>query len=97
MMPGNNYRQRKALKFIEKALRCFGHVNATNVQLWFDMSHAQAAKDIRTFQRLNPKAMVYDKANKWFVPAEIREDGRAFVARHELGHVALTPRPRSDD
>lgn len=59
--------QRYRLKWIAETLRIFGFINREHLMRKFDLSTPQASNDLTEFQRLNPKAMIYDKSAKRYV------------------------------
>jgi DeoR/GlpR family transcriptional regulator of sugar metabolism len=59
----NDERQR----YIAELLNVVGHINRSFLIRKFGISTAQAANDLSTFQRRNPKAMTYDAKIKTYV------------------------------
>lgn len=55
------------MEWIAETLRIFGFINRDHIKRKFGISTPQASLDLREFQKLNPKSVVYDLQNKRYV------------------------------
>lgn len=55
------------MEWIAETVRIFGFINREHMQRKFGLSTPQASIDLRDFQRLNPKLVVYDISSKRYV------------------------------
>lgn len=53
-------------EWIAEMLDIYGFINRSHLIQKFGVSQAQAAIDFRTFQKVNPMVMVYDKSAKHY-------------------------------
>lgn len=60
-----NHRQ----EWIAETVYIFGFINRVHIQRKFCVSTPQAACDLRTFQKNNPRAIVYNKTAKRYETA----------------------------
>jgi hypothetical protein len=56
--------ENQRMRFIERYLGTFGHLNRDDLCGEFGISIQQASKDIQTFMRLHPAAMRYNLSSK---------------------------------
>lgn len=59
--------EQQRMSWIEETLRIFGFINREHLMRKFDLSVPQASKDLNTFRRLYPEAMVYDLSQKRYL------------------------------
>lgn len=55
-----NWFQRQRISWIAETLDVFGFINREHIMRKFGISQPQASADLRLFDRLHPKAMVYN-------------------------------------
>lgn len=58
------------MDWIAETLRVFGFINRAHIERKFGVSVAQAAIDLREFQKRHPNAMTYDRSAKRYIPAK---------------------------
>lgn len=63
------------MEWIAETLRVFGFINREHLMKKFGVSAPQAAIDFRTFQKLRPGAMVYDKSAKRYLASRFGKEG----------------------
>lgn len=64
------YRQ----NWIHEFLMEFGYINRANIVEMFGTSMGQSSRDLRTFQKFNPGAIVYNKATKRYERTFLRNN-----------------------
>lgn len=52
------------MEWIAETLRVFGFINRAHLERKFGVSTPQALMDLNEFQRLHPKAMIYNMSTK---------------------------------
>ena len=55
------------MEWIAETIRVFGFINRQHIQRKFGLSTPQASIDLKDFQKLNPKLVVYDISSKRYV------------------------------
>lgn len=55
------------MEWIAEMIRVYGFIQRGHIQRKFGLSTPQASLDLREFQKLNPKSVVYDLSNKRYV------------------------------
>ena len=59
-------------EWIEEILRVFGFINREHLERKFGVSVPQASKDLTTYQRNNPGAVIYNLSTKRYESEERR-------------------------
>ena len=69
------------MQFIENALEVFGFINRGHLRRKFGLSDAQAALDLREFQKRKPNLIRYDPKQKAFVSRKHKKDQHMRVGK----------------
>lgn len=64
--------EQQRMEWIAETLRVFGFINRAHIERKFRISTPQAATDLGTFMKKNPRAMHYDASAKRYVAGEAR-------------------------